>query len=428
MDMAFQNPVKGTASADVDSSAEVFPCLMDVGEAMLKCGADVHTVEQTLVATGKAYGAKRMNVLVITAVIIMTVTFPDNREHTFSRRVIGEGGSNFTKLEALSVLCDECIASPMPVEELKARLSDIKRLAMSDLNLFLGGALSSGGFAIFFGGTILDGLVSAAFAMLVCLSIKYFRPFTPNTIVFNFVTSLICGIAICFVAGFMQMINVNTVIIGVIMLLIPGVAMTNATRDMLSGDTISGVMRFIESLLWATSLAIGFMAALWIGGLAGWNDAFATTSVEWPIWAMIIFTAISSLGFTLFFNVSRRHILSSTIGGVVTWLIFNAFTSFVGGVFLPALVASTFAAIYAEALARRNKIPNAIFFIIAVIPLVPGRGLYYTMFNAVMADWGQCLSYAISTLLYAAGIAVGICLIAAFVQIWDIWRRKHGRT
>ena len=51
---------------------------------------------------------------------------------------------------------------------------------------------------------------------------------------------------------------------GDIMLLIPGVAMTNATRDMLSGDTISGVMRFVESLLWAVALALGFMAAIWI--------------------------------------------------------------------------------------------------------------------------------------------------------------------
>lgn len=57
------------------------------------------------------------------------------------------------------------------------------------------------------------------------------------------------------------------VMIGDIMLLIPGVAMTNATRDMLSGDTISGVMRFVESLLWATSLAFGFMVALWLGSL-----------------------------------------------------------------------------------------------------------------------------------------------------------------
>ena len=35
--------------------------------------------------------------------------------------------------------------------------------------------------------------------------------------------------------------------IGNIMLLIPGVALTNSLRDMFSGNTISGLMRFIEA-------------------------------------------------------------------------------------------------------------------------------------------------------------------------------------
>ena len=51
--------------------------------------------------------------------------------------------------------------------------------------------------------------------------------------------------------------------IGDIMLLIPGIAITNAIRDMLMGDTISGLMRLIEGILWAGALAAGFMAAIW---------------------------------------------------------------------------------------------------------------------------------------------------------------------
>ena len=42
--------------------------------------------------------------------------------------------------------------------------------------------------------------------------------------------------------------------------------MTNALRDMLAGDTISGIMRFIESLFWATGLACGFMLSIWLIG------------------------------------------------------------------------------------------------------------------------------------------------------------------
>ena len=52
--------------------------------------------------------------------------------------------------------------------------------------------------------------------------------------------------------------------IGDIMLLIPGILMTNSIRDILIGDTISGVMRLVESLLWAGALA----CAIWfVGGV-----------------------------------------------------------------------------------------------------------------------------------------------------------------
>ena len=62
-------------------------------------------------------------------------------------------------------------------------------------------------------------------------------------------------------------LHLDKIMIGDIMLLIPGIAMTNSVRDILVGDTISGVMRLIESLLWAGSIAFGFMLAIrLIGG------------------------------------------------------------------------------------------------------------------------------------------------------------------
>ena len=47
-------------------------------------------------------------------------------------------------------------------------------------------------------------------------------------------------------------------------LLIPGIAITNAVRDALIGDTISGITKLADSLLWAASLAAGIMAAIFL--------------------------------------------------------------------------------------------------------------------------------------------------------------------
>ena len=55
--------------------------------------------------------------------------------------------------------------------------------------------------------------------------------------------------------------------IGVIMMLVPGVEFTNAVKDIFIGDTISGVMRMIEAVLWAAALALGFaLAGRLVGG------------------------------------------------------------------------------------------------------------------------------------------------------------------
>ncbi len=246
------------------TALEAFPCLLDIAEAMILCGTDVHHVEVQLAVLGRAYGAAKMNAFVITGVIIATMTLPNGYEHTLTRRVMSEGSNDFRRMEALTELCREAREARMDPEEIRSRLDAIRSEPIPFAAFLLGGILSAGSFAMFFGGTLLDAVVSAAFAVLICLSIRYARPWTPNTIIFNFVNAFLCGVGIMAVAELFGGISTDMVMIGDIMLLIPGVAMTNATRDMLTGDTISGVMRFVESLLWAVALALGFMCAIWL--------------------------------------------------------------------------------------------------------------------------------------------------------------------
>ena len=47
----------------------------------------------------------------------------------------------------------------------------------------------------------------------------------------------------------------------------PGPAGTPAVTALLLGATISGVMRLIETILWAAALALGFALAGWLLGV-----------------------------------------------------------------------------------------------------------------------------------------------------------------
>ena len=81
---------------------------------------------------------------------------------------------------------------------------------------------------------------------------------------FNLVISLLTGLCVGLLTMLVPALHMDKILIGDIMLLIPGLAMTNAVRNMLVGDTISGVIRLAETLIWAAALAGGFMVAMMV--------------------------------------------------------------------------------------------------------------------------------------------------------------------
>ena len=51
--------------------------------------------------------------------------------------------------------------------------------------------------------------------------------------------------------------NLDAVTIGTLMVLVPGMALTNAMREIMAGDIISGLSRTAEVILVATAIALG---------------------------------------------------------------------------------------------------------------------------------------------------------------------------
>ncbi len=242
--------------------------LLDMGEMMMCSGGEVRRVENTLSLMGKAYGAVETNVMVITASIVVTMKFADGNLITESRRVESPGSNKLWRLESLNALSRKCCEQPLSIEELETQIKNCKQ-PTNLWKFYLGSALAAGAFAVFFGGNIFDGVFAAMFALLVCFFQRKVSNLFPNNIIFNIVSSFVVGILISLSAKFISFINADMIMIGVIMLLIPGIAFTNSVRDILVGDTISGIMRLIESLLWAAGLAVGFMLAiLLVGGIA----------------------------------------------------------------------------------------------------------------------------------------------------------------
>ncbi len=133
-----------------------------------------------------------------------------------------------------------------------------------------------------------------------------------------------------------------------------------------------------------------------------------------------------SLGFCLVFHLRRRFLLPASLGGVLTCAAYFAAERALDGILLPTLVASAVAALYAEVLAALLRAPTTLFLTPALlIPLIPGRTLYYTMYYTVQRS-PLANGYATQTAQYALGIALGASLMWAFANMGrQLLRRLH---
>ena len=231
------------ASITRPALTDLMAAALDLGERLLICGGEVSRVEDTIGRLCRAYGADQVDVFTITSSIIVTARFPQSGTFTQIRRISGVR-FNLTALKALNDLSRRACATRMPPYELRESLRRIDAMPRYGMGAQLGiWALISASFSLFFGGGWLDAVVSAGIGVLLCLAQAGLARLEVNSYFSTVLCSLLGGLLSNLVFSAIPQVNPTMVNIGNIMLLIPGIALTNAIRDVFSGDTMSGLLR-----------------------------------------------------------------------------------------------------------------------------------------------------------------------------------------
>lgn len=234
---------------------------MQIGEEMLIAGAEVHRVEDSISRICYAYGMERVDVLTITASIVATVYGPGFGSVTQTRRIKGQS-YHLQKLEELNhlsrMLCERKLTLEQAEEALKECCSQEKPPLWEQLFTY---AAVSGGFTLFFGGNALDALASLLIGILLKMSEILLERLEMNGILFNFLRAAVGGLLAQLLISIGLGVHFDKITIGNIMLLIPGLGLTNALRDMFSGEMITGLLRFVEAVILAIAIAFGFAVA-----------------------------------------------------------------------------------------------------------------------------------------------------------------------
>ena len=137
---------------------------------------------------------------------------------------------------------------------------------------------------------------------------------------------------------------------------------------------------------------------------------------------------LGSVGFALLFGLRSRYIPFAALGGFLCWGLYLIGMQIWNVIFFAGLLAAAFSAFYSEIMARVKKAPTTLFYITAVIPLIPGRALYYTCSNVVARDWILAKEFAVLTLQYALSIATGACIVwATTITIENIKKNMKAK-
>lgn len=130
----------------------------------------------------------------------------------------------------------------------------------------------------------------------------------------------------------------------------------------------------------------------------------------------VIVSFIASLGFGVIFNIKGKNLVFAAIGGGLSWFCYLFFKEYGMSDVLSFFTSSIIFSIYSEICARKLKTPVTTIIICALIPLVPGAGMYYTMYETITGNVDQAIQLGLNTCASAGSLALGVIFVSTITK------------
>ena len=233
------------------------------GEVLLRNGAETSRAEETMYHIARACGADKAECFVIPTGVFLTVTDVSGRPLTTMRR-IKDRTINLDRIAKVNELSRRLADSRIDHAEAMALLGRIakERTGFSLLPSMVASGLVGGCFAVLQDG----GAGELAAALLTAMTVRYIAHVVSRLhgvqFTFEFLGALAAAMLGSLVFYLWPWLNRDVIVVGGIMPLVPGMAITNAIRDVIAGDLLSGLSRGLEAALTAVAVAMGVVIVL----------------------------------------------------------------------------------------------------------------------------------------------------------------------
>ena len=130
-----------------------------------------------------------------------------------------------------------------------------------------------------------------------------------------------------------------------------------------------------------------------------------------------VFALFATLGFCIIFHVPPKHIPIAALIGSAGWLAYQACQMAIGSSVFSCFLASCAVGLLSDIASRVFKDAATVFIIPGILCLVPGSGMYNTMFALVAGELKDAAAVGSRTLMMAGSIALGLLVVGAVIRI-----------
>lgn len=137
---------------------------------------------------------------------------------------------------------------------------------------------------------------------------------------------------------------------------------------------------------------------------------------------------VASLGFGVIFNVRGKKLLVAALCGAIGGFAYECALYYHCSEVIALLLGAMALSIFSEIASRKLKSPVTTFIVCALIPLVPGGGMYDTMIEMVKGDVMNALIVGTHAIVCAGSIAIGCTLVSSSTRFYYKlkWKRNGG--
>lgn len=395
----------------------------NLGYYLAMSGAETYRVEESIVRVLGAYGYEA-EAFAIPNCLTVSMISPDGTPMTRMRR-IGIHGNDLDAVERYSNLSRRICADP---PEPQVAMDWLRQTKANCLHFRWWGKacgyfLGAFGFCFFYGGEPADAVGSGLCGLLI-FAIDLWMDRLRSTQFFRTIFSAFFSAILAYsLHGFGLIQSADAAIIGALMLLVPGLLFTNAMRDIMYGDTNSGINRIVQVLLIAVAIALGTAGALNLAHVF-WLDPNGAEAVSLSPLIQNMGSFIGAVGFAIYFNIHGPGGLLCALGSVLAWSTYLITIHFTDNVIWANFSGAMVASLYAETMARIRKYPAISYLVVSIFPLIPGAGVYYTMTYAVQGQMDRFANNGMLTAAIAGAIALGILLVSSAFRLATAKRRS----